>query len=102
MTNIEQLNENNFKETISKGTHLVDFWATWCGPCKAMAPILEQFDSQNDFDASVKKVDVDENQNIAAKYNISSIPTMILFEDGKEIKRVVGAMPLEALNQKLK
>lgn len=101
MSNIENLTEKTFDEKIATGKNLVDFWATWCGPCVAMAPILNKFDAENTSSISVKKVDVDDNQNLAAKYGISSIPTMILFEDGKEVKRVIGARPYADLVHQL-
>jgi len=101
MSNIENLTEKDFADKIAEGKHLVDFWATWCGPCVMMAPILETFDAGNKMGIDVKKVDVDENQHLAAQYNVSSIPTMILFENGKEVKRIVGAMPLHVLEGQL-
>lgn len=84
------LTDNDFDEKISKGVVLVDFFADWCGPCRMIAPIIE--DLARDFKgrALVAKVDVDQAQNVAGKYNVTSIPTVILFVDGKESKRVVG------------
>lgn len=79
---------NNFEELI-KSKVLVDFYATWCGPCRMLAPVLEKVSNE----IEVVKVDVDKNQDLARKYGIMSIPCVILFDSGKEIKRNVGFMP---------
>ena len=83
-----------FNEKISKGKVLVDFFATWCGPCKMLSPILEEVDARGEAgDLLIVKVDVDEAGEIAAKYGIQSIPTLILFENGKAVKSQLGYMP---------
>ena len=71
---------------------IVDFWAPWCGPCRVVSPILEELNGERD-DLRVVKVNVDENQAIAARYDILSIPTMILFKNGEIAKKVIGALP---------
>jgi thioredoxin 1 len=71
---------------------IVDFWAPWCGPCRVVSPILEEINGERD-DLRVVKVNVDENQSIAARYDILSIPTMILFKNGDVAKKVIGALP---------
>lgn len=87
---ILKLNDNNFQQKISKGVILVDFWAAWCVPCKMLAPILNETSGEMDANAYIGKLNVEENQTIASKYGVRSIPTMILFKNGKEINRFVG------------
>lgn len=89
----------NFSNDISKGLVLVDFWATWCGPCKMIAPVLEELDQELDGKFNVVKLDVDQNQETAAKYGIMSIPTLVLFKDGVQVDKTVGFQPKEALAQ---
>ena len=92
-----------FNEKIAKGRVLVDFFATWCGPCKMLAPILEEIDERNEAgDLLIVKVDVDEVGVVAAKYGIQSIPTLILFEDGQAKKTTLGYMPKPQLLNFLK
>jgi thioredoxin 1 len=81
---------------------LTDFWAEWCGPCKMIAPILEDIANEYEADLIVAKVDVDSNPGIAMRYGIRSIPTLILFKNGQEAKRVVGAMSKERLMSQLR
>lgn len=76
---------------------LVDFWATWCAPCKAIAPVLEDLAAEYDGKAKVVKVDVTENQEIAARYGIRNIPALYLFKDGEVVDQVVGALPRSQL-----
>ena len=80
---------------------MVDFWATWCGPCKMLAPVIEDIGKKYDGKAVVAKVDVDANPGLAAKYGVMSIPTVIFFKDGKEIDRKVGVMPEGAFTEVL-
>ena len=75
---------------------MVDFWATWCGPCKMLAPVVEELGEKYDGKAVIAKVDVDENQGLAAKYGVMSIPTVVFLKEGKEIDRKVGVMPASA------
>ena len=79
-----------FKENIKEGKVLVDFFATWCGPCKMIAPVLEELDKDPNFDAKIVKVDVDEVEEAAAEMGIQAIPTLILFKDGKAVDKVLG------------
>lgn len=84
------LNRDNFDETVSEGVVLVDFWATWCGPCKMIAPYVEELAEEFDGRVKVGKVDVDECEALAVRYGIYSIPTIIIFKDGKEVDRLIG------------
>jgi thioredoxin 1 len=86
----------------AKGVTLVDFWATWCGPCRMIAPVVEQIAAENDGKLRVGKLDVDHNQATAAKYGVMSIPTLILFKDGRPVERVIGYLPKERLMARLK
>lgn len=89
---------NNFNEQIKEGVVLVDFFATWCGPCKTQAPVLEEL-KEDRSDVKVVKIDVDQETEIAREYGVMSIPTLILFKDGKEVAKNVGFMPKELLVQ---
>lgn len=85
----------NFEEVVVNSSKpvLVDFWATWCGPCKMIAPVVEEIAQEYADKIVVGKIDVDEVPSIAAKYNVMSIPTLIVFENGKEVNRMVGFRP---------
>lgn len=86
---MEQLNQTNFKEAIREGLTLVDFYATWCGPCKMLHPVLEEVEKEVQT-VSLKKLDVDEEKEIAKEYGVMSIPTLVLFKNGVEVARNVG------------
>lgn len=96
---VEHLNGSNFQETIANGVTIVDFWATWCGPCRMQAPILEAFEAEMNGVVKVGKVDVDEESDIAARFNIFNIPTLIAFKDGVEIARNVGVTDINGLKR---
>ncbi|HEY7407994.1 MAG TPA: thioredoxin [Gemmatimonadaceae bacterium] len=83
-----------------KGLAVVDFWATWCGPCRMIAPILDQLASEYNGKAKVAKVDVDTNQQTAMRFNVRSIPSILFFKDGKHVDTVVGAVPKSHLERK--
>lgn len=96
--NLLHVNKDSWdKEVINSQLPVfVDFWAEWCGPCRMVGPAVEQLSKILDGKVKIAKVNVDENQEIAVKYNIHSIPSLILFKNGKEIARTVGAAPKEA------
>ncbi|MFA6866815.1 MAG: thioredoxin [Clostridia bacterium] len=96
-----KLTKDNFDEVISKGTVIVDFWATWCGPCRMLAPILEEIANENS-DITVGKLNVDDEGAIAQKYGIMSIPALFVFKDGKLVNKGVGLMPKEKVLALLK
>lgn len=100
---IANLTTESFKSTISSATTpvLVDFWAPWCGPCKAIAPTLEELANELDGKLQIAKVNIDDHDAVAAEYNVRAIPTMILFKDGKVADTLVGMMPKAALKAKL-
>ena len=87
---IKKLSDQNFEHQIKSGITLVDFWATWCMPCKMMAPVLNNLSEELTGNATVGKLDVDQNRAASAKYGVRSIPTLVLFKNGKEINRFVG------------
>ena len=90
---IKHVTDNNeLKELTKSGTVLVDFFATWCGPCKMLAPVLEDLDKDPSFDVQIIKIDTDEAEEIAMEYRIQAIPTLILFKDGKAVKSQLGFM----------
>ncbi|MEX2380985.1 MAG: thioredoxin [Opitutales bacterium] len=100
---IENLNISSFKEAISSPNQpvLVDFWAPWCGPCKAIAPILEELAEEMQGVVKICKVDVDENGEVAAEYNVRAIPTLILFKDGAMVEQMVGMINKDELKSKI-
>jgi thioredoxin 1 len=95
--------DSNFASEVESGTGLtlVDFWAAWCGPCRMVAPIMEQLAGEHAGKIKVAKVDVDANQQVATRYNIRSIPSILFFKDGKHVDTVVGAVPKAMLDRKI-
>ncbi len=93
-----QITEENFSSFIASGTCLVDFYADWCGPCRMMAPILEEL-SQEVKEAKIGKLDIDKAQKIAAQFKITSVPTLIVFQEGKEVSRVIGLKDKEEIQE---
>jgi thioredoxin 1 len=95
------LTEQNFDEVLatSQGLVMVDFWAAWCGPCRAIAPVLEQVVDASEGRVTLRKVNVDENPGLAARHGIRSIPTILFVKQGRIVDRLVGAVPLAALQR---
>jgi len=104
MSQATAVTDSTFESEIEKhdGLAVVDFWAAWCGPCRMIAPILDQLAVDYDGKAKVVKLDVDANQRTAMKYNIRSIPAVLFFKDGKVVDQVIGAVPKTQLESKFK
>ena len=95
------LTEENFDETIQKGVSLVDFWAGWCGPCKMLAPVIENLADRYAGKVSVCKVDIDAQAGLASRFSIMSIPTVLIFQDGELQQKAVGVQPETVYTQML-
>ncbi len=96
MATVKHISNAEFEGFLQeKKLALVDFWATWCGPCRMVAPVIEQIAAEYGANVSVGKVDVDEQGALAAQFGVMSIPTVVLFENGAEVDRRIGAMPAE-------
>jgi len=98
-----EVNGNNFQQEVLESSIpvLVDFWASWCMPCRMLAPTIEKLAEENQGKLKVGKLNTDENQNISAQYGIQGIPTLIIFKEGKEVGRTVGVISKEKLQEKL-
>ncbi|MCR2821948.1 thioredoxin [Lederbergia panacisoli] len=94
---ITHATDESFSAETSEGVVLVDFWAPWCGPCKMIAPVLEELDVELGEKAKIVKVDVDDNQETASKFGIMSIPTLVVLKNGELVDKTVGFQPKEAL-----
>jgi thioredoxin 1 len=100
--NLTEVTDSNFQAEVLEADKpvLVDFWAPWCGPCRIVAPHLEELDAERE-DLTVVKLNTDDNPNTAAKYNVMSIPTMLLFKHGEVAHQIIGALPKQRLLQEL-
>ena len=100
--NISELNASNFNDFIKEGTVAIDFWADWCGPCKIIGPTFEEVAGEFKGKAKFGKVNVDKNYELAQRFHIMSIPTMLFFKNGRQTNRAVGVIPKEELIAKIK
>ena len=96
-----ELTNANFDATIAEGVSVVDFWAPWCGPCRMIAPIIEELAEDFDGKATIAKVNTDEEQEISVKHGIRSIPTLLIFKDGEVVDQMVGAASKQAYADKI-
>ena len=103
MSSATAVTDSSFQADVLQSSEpvLVDFWASWCQPCRMVAPVVEEIASENSGKLKVLKLDVDENQNTAMQFNVSSIPTLILFKDGQPVERMVGFSPKDRLLSKI-
>ncbi|MDR2340447.1 MAG: thioredoxin [Deltaproteobacteria bacterium] len=99
--NILVLTDDTFDDSLPAGTTLVDFWAPWCGPCQALAPVLEELSGELKGKLDFAKINVDENNDMAAKYKIRSIPCLIIFKEKSEVGRIVGHKDKQELRKEL-
>jgi thioredoxin 1 len=93
--------KDNFTENVAQGVSLLDFWAPWCGPCKMQLPIVEELSEELKGQATIAKVNVDEEPELASQFGVMSIPTLILFKDGQPVDKLVGLQSKEALKNKI-
>lgn len=96
---IKHLDDENFQKTIDNGVTLVDFFADWCGPCRMIAPIIEELSSEFSGKATIAKLDIEKAQTTTSSLGVTSIPTLILFKNGKEVSRIVGIKDKETLRK---
>lgn len=95
------ITKDNFNDTVSQGVSLLDFWAPWCGPCKMQLPIVEELSEEMKGKATIAKVNVDEEPELASQFGVMSIPTLILFKDGQPVDKLVGLQSKAALQAKI-
>ena len=98
---VKIITDQEFDKTIKKGITLIDFWATWCGPCRRQAPIVEEIANEVSKKIKIGKLDIDKNKIAASTYSVRNIPTLIIFKDGKEVKRLVGLQDKQTILNEL-
>ncbi len=102
MSDVKHLNSANFEELTSKGLVLIDFWATWCGPCRMLGPVLDQVADEMGDEAVVGKINIDEEQDLAVKFGVRSIPAIFILKDGEVVESFVGVKDKSTLVNSLK
>ncbi|AXH13229.1 thioredoxin [Halarcobacter bivalviorum] len=95
------LTQDNFEATVNSGVSLVDFWAPWCGPCRMLAPVIDQLAEEFEGKANICKVNTDEQQDLAVKYAVRSVPTILFIKDGEVVDQMIGAASKQAFADKL-
>ncbi len=101
MSNVAEITTGNFDDTVKEGVTLIDFWAEWCGPCKMVSPIIDEIAADYEGKAKVGKINIDNESEIAARFNVSSIPTLMVFKNGAEERRFVGVTQKTLLTEAL-
>jgi thioredoxin 1 len=99
--NVNEINESNFVKKISKGVVLVDFFAEWCGPCRMLSPIIDEIAEEMQGKVMFYKVDIDKETHLASDHQVASIPTLLIFKNGKEVHRIVGLRDADAIKKLL-
>ena len=101
MSQYIELTAENFESTVNNGVSLVDFWAPWCGPCRMIAPVIDELAADFDGKANICKVNTDEQQDLAVKFGVRSVPTILFMKDGEIVDQVIGAQSKQALADKI-
>ncbi|WP_239254758.1 thioredoxin [Listeria ilorinensis] len=96
---IQEITDATFEQETNQGLVLTDFWATWCGPCRMVAPVLEEIDAERGDKLKIVKMDVDENQQVPSQFGVMSIPTLLIKKDGEVVDTVIGYRPKEELDE---
>ena len=101
MSTYIELTQENFESTVKEGVSLVDFWAPWCGPCRMLSPVIDELAKEFEGKANICKVDTDAQQELAVKYGVRSVPTILFMKDGEIVDQLIGAQSKQALADKI-